>query len=321
MKSILSRNISKDDLLEIESWAGAATKVSGYIGMIAELTKKQDYKPDVIVGVSSGSIAGLIRIVTIVSPSSIIPLVKLGKGFDLDDIFNKKPFNEESKLTLGAIARGIKGALSLGEHLQLRDTLKRFYTKEIWEEYVTGDYPDLILCSVDIDTGSYIMHNAKRLTYEDTFLHILSSSAIPGIMKPLLFNNNKVMDGGIRYSNAGWYVIYKMLNDGYKIHSHVSLYSRPQDISKEINSSLELKRTRFFKGILSILGRSISIMMFQNSKFCEFTEQQLAEKEGYDLYQYFLPKILDNSLDVEKKQLEQLYYAGMKSVAKLDKKY
>jgi len=321
MKDILTKYNNTDDLLEIESWAGAATKISGYIGMIAELTKKQDYKPDVIVGVSSGSIAGLMRITTMISPSTIVPLVKLAKGFSLDDIFNKKPVNENNRLTLGAIARGVKGALSLGEHIQLRDTLKQFYTKEIWQKYVEGDYPDLIICSTNIDTGDYLMYNAKRLSYEDTLLHILSSSAIPGLMKPLSMHKSLIMDGGIRYSNAGWYVIYKMINSGYKIHSHVSLYSQPQDISKEIDSPLELKKTRFFKGIFSIIGRSISIMMFQNTKFCEFTEQQLAEKESYDLYQCFLPNILNSSLSVDKKELEKLYYAGMKSVAKLDKKY
>jgi hypothetical protein len=300
--------------ITIESWAGAATKISGYAGMTMELIKKKDYKPNIIVGVSSGSVIGLIRIALMIKPSLIPKLEELAKSFTLDDIFNENPLNKKGGLSIKSILRGVRGKLSLADHKQLRNTLEEFYTEEIHDKYVYGSYPDLFICSTDIDTGSYVIHNAKRLAYDEVFLHILSSSAIPVLMSPLYYRNNKVMDGGIRYSNAGWYIIYLLTKKGYNVDSHVSLYSRPQNISKEIDEALTLKKRTMFRGIMGIVGRSISIMMFQNSKFCEFTEQQMSEKHSYSLQQFFLPKILDNALDTDKEQLSELYDAGKESL-------
>lgn len=300
--------------LVVESWAGAATKISGYVGMTMSLIKQKNYNPDVIVGVSSGAVVGLMRVALMVKPSLIPALDELGRSFTLEDIFDESPLGKKGGLTVKSILRGVRGKLSLAEHKKLSKTLKKFFTKEVYSEYIKGDYPDLLICSTDIDNGNYIIENAKDLSYDGLFSSILASSAIPALMSPLSIINRKIMDGGIRYSNSGWYVIYKLIEEGYEIDSHVSLYSRPKDISNEIDTPLNLSKSVLFRGILGVVGRSISIMMFQNSKFCEFTEQQMSEKYKYNLHQFFLPKILDSALDTDKEQLEELYLSGRDSI-------
>lgn len=312
--------ISKDiqNAFSIESWAGASTKISGYIGMIYELSKKK-YNPDIIIGTSSGSIASLMRISLMINPHKMGDLVHLAKNFDLEDIFNISPVNKKGKIRPNSLFRLFRGKLSMGEHNKLVDTLKDFFTEEVYSEYIKGDYPDLLLCSTNINNGSFNIENAKDLSYEDIFHHVLASTSIPVATQPLYISNDITYDAGVRFSNPGCYLIHKMIKNGYHVSSHKSFYSRPQDISGIISKKVNvdsLKDRLFFKGAAKVAGRCTDIYMFQNSKFCEWLEEYQSDREGYDLQQFFLPKILDSTYDVDQEQLEKLFYLGRTSIAK-----
>jgi hypothetical protein len=313
----ISKN--KRTQFKIESWSGAATKISGYIGMISELKRKTDYNPNIIIGTSSGAIASLLRVSLMVKPSMFSSMVNLAINFSLDDIFNVSPVNKKGGLKGSSIVRLIKGKLSMGEHYQLTKTLKKFFTEDMFDQYKHElyDYPDLLICSTDIDSGKFIVVNAKDLSYEDIFKHILASTSIPLATQPIDIFGNLNLDAGITFGNPGCYLIHQMIKNGYRIKSHNSFYSRPQDISGSITDKVKvykLKNRLMFKGASRVVSRVIDLMLLQNSKSCEWLEGYQSEKQGYKLQQFFLPKVLDSTYDVDKAQLKELYEAGKRSL-------
>tara|TARA_R110000803_G_scaffold10096_2_gene31254 strand:+ start:376 stop:1350 length:975 start_codon:yes stop_codon:yes gene_type:complete len=304
---------------KIESWSGAATKIGGYIGMITELIKKPNSTPDIIIGTSSGAIASLLRVSLMVNPLMLPHIIKLAIKLSLDDIFNISPVNKKGGLRGSSIVRLIRGKLSMGEHYQLTKTLKKLFTEHMYNEYrrIEHRYPDLLICSTDIDSGKFIVVNAKDLSYEDIFKHILASTSIPLATQPMSIGGNLNLDAGITFGNPGCYLIHKMIKGGYTVRAHNSFYSRPQDISGSITEKVEVLRLKdrlMFKGASKIVSRVVDLMLLQNSKSCEWLESYQSEKQGYELQQVFIPKILDSTYDVDEDQLKELYEAGKRSL-------
>jgi len=311
-------NIKKSNII-VESWAGSSTKVAGYIGMLESLYQKSNYRPDLINGVSGGAIITILRIKLMLDPTSINQIIKLGTEFDLETIFEKPPFTTDS-IRFKSILNLIKGSPGMASHSKLLDSLFSIFTEEDFNNYKRDpNLPVGLICSVNMENAALRIANIKLedYTYSELKQDLLASTSIPLVMEPILINDEYYHDGGVRYSNAGSYIIDKLFLNSIVVSKHISLYSRPRDLKDVIKEPIQRTKPGWFKLSGRLVLRVFKIRMYQNSKFCELAEIRQARSKKIILKQFFLPQILKSLFDTDKDSLRKLYEEGKKSIGNL----
>lgn len=275
--------------------SGGSTKIAGLTGAAFQLLEANNYQPDIISGISAGS---------------ILTLPILFKKWDmlkttvtnlkLTDFFNIPPVNENGKFTLRAILRVIFGKQSLGSERKLMCTVKKFISQSEFETYKTSNMPIVYIGTVDFATGGRKYFNLKEVSY-DTYLHVvLASASIPIFCESVDLENMHLFDGGVRDHIATPWIIQNVKG----ITESVSIYSRPEDYN--IGAWCP-------DNVLHALERYVEITNVEVSKSDEMLEDLLCEKYNIKQTKIFLPQILQSLYDVDRVRLTQLYDAGIQS--------
>lgn len=284
--------------------SGGSTKIAGLAGAAFQCIEKFNYKPDVISGISAGSILTL----PIVFKKWEM-LEKVVKNLKLSDFFDISPVTTSGGFTLRGIIRVILGKESLGSEKNLIKELKAFITPCEFEEYKNNaSMPIVYIGTVDFANASRQFFNLKEVDY-DTFLKcVLASSSIPIFTENVLLKEAVterqmyLFDGGVRQHIATPWILQNVKD----ITESVSIYSRPENYDIGAWSP---------GNVLDVLERYVDITNVEISKSDETLEDLLCEKFKIKQTKIFLPKILTSLYDVDPTRLAALYNAGMQSAA------
>lgn len=285
--------------------SGGSTKIAGLTGAAFELLEKYNYRPDVISGVSAGSILALPMVL-----GKWDMLEKTVKHIKLSDFFDIAPVNEKGKFTFKALLRVIFGKSSLGRQKNLVKKIKEFVSAEEFLNYQHNvKYPIIYIGTVDFKTGSRCYFNLKdkTITYAKFLQIILASSSIPIFAEPVYLNHdNKDMilfDGGVRDHIGTGYVLENVKG----ITETISIYSRPENYVTD-NDWKD-------KNVLNVLERYVDITNIEVSKSDEKFEDMICLEQNIKQRKIFLPKILTSLYDVDETRLAMLYNAGREAAA------
>lgn len=284
--------------------SGGSTKIAGLCGAAYQVIEKYGYKPDVISGISAGSILTM----PIVFKKWEM-LEKTVKNLKLTDFFDINPVNENGSFTIRGVLRVIFGKESLGSELNLIKELKEFITPSEFDEYKSNaDMPPVYIGTVDFANAGRQFFNLKNVDY-DTFLKVvLASSSIPIFTESVKLKNSDsqemmyLFDGGVRQHIATPWVLQNVAN----ITESVSIYSRPENYDIGTWSP---------GNVLDVLERYVDITNVEISKSDETLEDLLCEKLNVKQTKIFLPKVLTSLYDVDPIRLTALYNAGMQAAS------
>lgn len=279
--------------------SGGATKIAGLTGAAFELIENFNFKPDIISGVSSGSILTLP-----IALGKWNELEQAVKNLKMSDFFDIAPVNKKGKFRLIALWRIIIGKTSLGSQLNLVKTLEELISEEDFIEYQHGDYPKIYIGTVDFKTGGRHYFNIKDTlySYKDYLKIVLASTSAPIFTAEVKMQDMILFDGGVRDHIATPWVI-----GCENVTETVSIYSRPENYVTDLKWKAE--------NVLNVLERYVEITNIEISKSDEALEDLICEKKNIKQTKIFLPRILKSTYDVNKERLAVLYNAGREATA------
>jgi len=278
--------------------SGGGFAIPGLAGASLELLN-QGIKPDVISGISSGSI---LTFILCGSKSPITLLQDKSIGFKNTDVFSNPPFTKKGKLTLSSIWNGIFNNY-LSKQDKLFDLLKTLVSEDEWEVYRNSKTsPDGIIMAVDMIKGSREFVNLKNYKYTDAIALVVASSSIPVFVKPVYHKDMVLVDGGIRN-----HILTEWILDNYLIKESYSVFSRSKDFKKYVTKDK-------LKTLPQILMRTIDIMQNEISKADELLADLKAERKGITNKNFYIDNILDNVYEDDPDKQLKLFQYGMKQV-------
>ena len=278
--------------------SGGGFAISGLAGGVFELLES-GIKPDVVSGVSSGSILTFILCAS-KNPLSVIENNAI--GFKTTDVFSKPPFGKRGKLTLSAIWNGIFNNY-LSKQDRLIPLLKTMVSETEWGDYINDPKsPDGIIMSVDFIKGSREFVNIKDYSYEDALSLVLASSSIPVFVKSVDFKDKVLYDGGVRN-----HILTEWILDKYDVSESYSVFSRPEDFKKFTTKDK-------LKTLPQVLMRTIEIMENEISKSDEQLANLKASETGIVHKNFYIKNILDNVYDDNKDKQIELFEYGKKQI-------
>lgn len=279
------------------SLSGGATKISGIYGAAKELIKEKGYKPDIISGVSAGSILALP--ITLGLWDNIESLLF---NLKLSDFMSCSPVKKNGNFSLIAKWRFITGKRSLGKMDNLTKTLSKVITPKMFDLYKMSNKPPIIVGTVDYKTGGRFYYDIKKLSYDNYLKIVKASSSIPIYVDAVEFSNKVLYDGGVRDHIGSEY-----LYENFNLSEHVSIFSRPEDYKLKDNP---------LKNIPDITFRTLEILNLEISKSDERIEHLLAEKYNVKFCQIFMKSIMEGYYDVDNNRLITMSEIGKNATKK-----
>jgi len=276
---------------QILSLSGGATKFIGLVGA-AQGVISAGYKPTDIIGVSSGAIASV--------PAAMglwLQAANKGLHLTLDDIFSIVPVNEDGGYTWQAIYRLITGKNSLGKQ-RIQELVSEVISEELFSDYVLGDYPTCWAATVCMETAELVVWNLKEQSYQRYLDIVAASAAIPIATEGIVIDGYTYFDGGLREHAASSY----LLSPG--VNKCVTIYSRPEDPF--------CKSTNWNRNLLSVHKRTLDILQGELSISDAIIENLTCKAYGIELFQVYLPRVLESLYDVDKERLKKLYEISYK---------
>jgi predicted acylesterase/phospholipase RssA len=268
--------------MKIKALSGGAFKIPAILSASSEVYHKGKYRPDIIAGVSSGSIIAMVEALNVWHQAEV---------FVLDEevplrfkVFDKLPFGRNGKPTLGAALRLLRGCNHISSMGNLRKTLKQIFTPELFREWKhNAEAPQVVVLAVNMTTGSRRGFWLKSMVYDKAIEAIMASCAFPGFAAPVEIDGELWHDGGIRNHSPGAWLV-KRLEDPIPVDEYelVSIYSRPHDFQSH---SLEWDNN-FFTTVL----RAFEIMEYENSKKDELLEEEYVDNYTAICIDDFLPE-------------------------------
>ena len=161
---------------------------AGVLWGLVHYGNKDDYKWDVVSGVSAGSInsAGI----GVFAPGDEVrgteTLIDLWGNLKTKDIYTKPPFGPiQSLFFLKALYDTSSGAETL---------------KNILAGYPDGFKRKVAVSAVDANTGERVTMTDEDVAFEDFHLAVLASASVPGAFPPTAFQGHLFMDGMTAYN-------------------------------------------------------------------------------------------------------------------------
>ena len=285
--------------------SGGATKFVSIVAAARTLQEDFDYKPDVIAGVSSGSISGLIMACNLLDVG-----IEIGKELTLDTIFDKCPFNDKGNITLGAIVRLLRGKNYIGKMGNLEKLIKAVVTRDIFEAYQNDDKsPEVAVMAVNATSRARQIWWLKRLDYNKAIKAVMASSSIPGMAPPVEIDGQYYYDGGLRDHSPGNYILDKTDYGGW-IKEAVTIFSRPEDYKTPASTSWKKNVATVFMDLV------FPVMNMEISKNDEFVENTISIARGIRYRPIFIDPFANSLFDVNSERMEQGYQNGVKAVGK-----
>jgi len=283
--------------MKLYNLSGGATKIGGLYAKSQRIIQEFGYKPDIISGVSSGALLTLP-----IALNKWKELDTLINDFDLDTIFDNKPFNEKGKITLKAIWRTITGKPSFGTQNNLRKTLSSVITETDFQDYIVKvgnkEVPVVYIGVTNFNTGKFELIDVTKITYTQYLDYVIASTSIPLAVEAVKIGENYYYDGGVLHHTCTNALIN---NFGNKITHCITVFSRPEgyDLSYKNFNQIDIGQVLKATQDLQIANISISDQRI---------EKLLCEQYGIKNKQVFCPKVLTSMYDVDKSRLQQLYY-------------
>lgn len=290
--------------------SGAATKISGMFGALEVVLFDYGYKPDVVSGISSGSVLSMIAAMMPYHPEVREKAYRKVTSFTMKDFMSKPPYNHKGNITLGAKWRVVRGKPSLGEQDNLEKTLGNIITPQLFAEYKNNPdkYPEVIIGTVDYTDGKrkYFDVRKDNLTYEEYLRYTNASASIPIAVEPIDYKGRPLFDGGVRDHIGTGYVLTR---SEYKddIKSTVNIFSRPKDY-KLANTNWCIEG----KNALDVAMRTFDIMNVEISKNDEYQIEDISDRRGLDSKIIYLENHMKSLYDTDKGRLLLSYFEGVK---------
>lgn len=284
--------------------SGGSTKIAGLTGAALEVIKTYNYKPDVISGISAGSVLALPIVL-----GKWDMLEKAVKNLKLEDFFDICPVNSKGRFTFRAIWRIITGKSSLGRQRNLVKKLKEFVSEIEYHQYQHSEnMPIVYIGTIDFKTGSRYYFNLKDIknTYDVFLKVVLASASIPIFIEEvnMKIDNEQVylFDGGVRdHIGTPW-----ILQNVKGITETISIYARPEDY--KIGNWQP-------SNVLSVLNRYVDIVNVETSKSDEMLEDLICENKKIKQKKIFLPQVLTSLYDTDPTRLGILFNRGREVAA------
>lgn len=294
--------------------SGAATKISGMFGALEVVLFDYGYNPDVVSGISSGSILAMIA--AMMKEHVQVRELTYRKliDFDLKDFMSAPPYNHKGNITFNAKLRVLLGKPSLGKQNNLEDTLSKIITPALFAEYKRNAdlYPDVVVGTVDYTDGGRKYFNVRRdnLSYKEFLKFTNASASIPIAVEPVDYKGRPLFDGGVRDHIGTGYILEDEVY-GDKITSSVNIFSRPKDYKlSDTNWSSKGKNA------LDIAMRTFNIMNIEISKNDEYNILYQSEKKNIDSKIIYLENHMESLYDTNNKRLMISYLEAIKDTKK-----
>jgi predicted acylesterase/phospholipase RssA len=285
--------------------SGGGTKIGGLWGALEYIVYEKGIKPNVLTGISSGSILSYL-IANNVNNDDISSIVK---NYNLNTFFSESPVNKKGNVRLIQL---IKLLVFKRNYLGKMNNLRKLLQNIVTEEMHYNMKIDVFVGSVNINTGVREIVNLRLETYENAINHIIASASIPFYTKPVKLyniNDNYFVDGGVRdHILSSWYCEHYVNMDD----TVISIYSRPEDFNVMNDKVLTDKR-------FGVLMNSIEIMSLEISKKNEMIEKLLAKTKNFKHYMVFIPSVMKSVYDINPTRLANIYYKGRETAIKIFK--
>lgn len=282
--------------MKILNISGGATKIPGLYAKCKVLLNEFGYSPDVITGVSSGSLLSL-------------PLA-LGKFEELDylvlsfkpsDIFDRRPFNDKGKVTLNGVLRIVSGKPSFGTQNNLVKTLSRVVSEKDFQEYKNStSYPDVYVGVTNYNLGSFEVISVRSLTYQEYLMYTLASCSIPYAVEAVKINDNYYYDGGVLHHTCSPYMLRKFSNDRVLVSHNVTVYSRPETPDMTHHNFNQIDISQVFMSTSNLQVSYISVRD-------QLDEKEFCINSRIPIYQSFCPKVLTSMYDSDPSRIQELF--------------
>jgi predicted acylesterase/phospholipase RssA len=283
--------------MKLYNISGGATKIGGLFAKSERIIKEFGYKPDVISGVSSGALLALP-----IALGKWDELKQLTSDFDLDTIFDNKPFNEKGKITAKAIWRVITGKPSFGTQKNLEKALSNLITEEIFQDYILKaskkELPKVFVGVTNFNTGKFELVDITKVSYSNYIKYVIASTSIPLAVEAVEIKNNYYYDGGVLHHTCTSAIINKY---GSEISHCITVFSRPEEPDLSYKNFNQIDISQVFKATQDLQIANISISD-------QRIEKLLCEQYNIVNKQVFCPKVLTSMYDVDKVRLQKLYY-------------
>jgi predicted acylesterase/phospholipase RssA len=282
--------------MKLLSFSGGATKLAGLAAHGSKIL--EFYKPDVIAGISAGSLILLPMLL-----NKHRKLKEVSTNLKFTDIFDKVPVNEQGNITLKGYFRGLTTG-SFGSMNNLRTTFKSLVSEQEFNLLTRSRLTPLILVGVTNATKhQFELIEINKLKYEQAIDVLIASSTIPIYCPPIKIGEHYFYDGGLKEHNPATAIIRKYKDN---IKECISVYSRQADI---------VEPDWGFNG--KYLGRNLSKTIDLMQKDISFenqnTEKELCALYGVKLTQKFSPEIMKGVYDIDNNRLKELYNKVIKS--------
>jgi predicted acylesterase/phospholipase RssA len=285
--------------------SGGGTKIAGLFGVAEALLREKNFKPDVISGISAGSILSLP-----LALGKFDEVRKLVLSFTLDDFFSSSPVKESGGFTGAAIWRVLTGKPYLGKQGNLEAKLRSIVSEAEYLAYQKDNTkPACIIGAVDFITGGRTYCNLKQVSYADFPRIVNASSSLPiftkGIQMKIESKDMYLFDGGVRDHIGTAYILGSEDSEFRgKINESISVFSRPEDfrvLPEEFDD----------KNVISILSRYVDITNVEISKNDEQQIDEICAVKGIRNIKLYLPRVMKTVYDTDPARLKKIYEAGL----------
>jgi len=271
--------------MKVLSFTGGSTRGVGLSAI--GLGIMETYEPDVIIG---ESVSAIFAIPLAMKKKQMIKTAML--NFTQKDVFGKfAPLNKKhSAPSFRGFFRAISGKESLGKQDALVDYIKKFLTKELFDEYVNGNYADVLVACVNYNTGLLEYFDLNQYEYEKALQIILASCNIPVLINGVKIGGCYYYDGGVISAQSG----KQYLKDNAEsITEFRSLWARAAADKFKVKLSTDYKPTNILKPIT----RSVKLMIASESLESEYLEDLLCKVNRIEHRKYFFETELDSLYD------------------------
>lgn len=269
-----------------------------------------DYKPDVIGGSSSGTLAAVVASFSFLDHKIWEWAFDQGINVRKDVLFPIPPYNDKGAISLRGGIRGLinlilgsrtTGIRSLGKQ-DVRSLIGSYITDADFQEWKISSAPNVYACMVNPSTWAYELVDLKTLELYEEFLDVIAaSSAIPVTTQPIKIFGEYFVDGGLAYHNPGG-----LLLDRYQeAESYVGVYSRGSSIEKTYS-------LKWVKNLWRTFLNSTDAMIMRISALNEEVETLKCLKYGIIKKHVFLPEKTAHLYDTNANTLKSLQAAALR---------
>ena len=277
--------------MKILSFSGGATKICALVAHGTNVLKS-GYKPDVLVGVSSGSLVMLPLLL-----GKYEMLKEITTNLKLSDIFDKMPVNEKGKIPFKAFVRSVFTG-SLGSMNNLKYMIEYFVSKKEFEDFCKNENSPILYAGItNMNTNEFHLKKLNNLTYEAFIEVLIASCSIPVYTPPIKIGKELYYDGGLIHHNAA---IRYLKKNHENITECISVYTREKNAN-------EYDPKYNGKSLGRNLSKSVDFLQKAISIHDASAEKLFCKSKKIKLTQLFSPKVLKGVYDVNPERLKKLY--------------